>query len=154
MVVGSVASALHGEPRATLDVDLTLRMRSSDVQPLCEALAEEFFVDPAALRESVRTGIACNAIHRASRVKLDLFVRRNEGIYAEELRRAAHTPDGGSRLGGRSRSLRSCVEKLLRLRTPPDSPEPEIVHAVLVEAQRVTELVVQRRADLGAQLLA
>jgi hypothetical protein len=88
VVVGSVASALHGEPRATLDVDLTLRMRSSDVQPLCEALAEEFFVDPAALRESVRTGIACNAIHRASHVKLDLYVRRNEGIYAEELRRA------------------------------------------------------------------
>lgn len=88
VVVGSVASALHGEPRATLDVDLTLRMRSSDVQPLCEALAEEFFVDPAALRDSVRTGIACNAIHRASHVKLDLYVRRNEGIYAEELRRA------------------------------------------------------------------
>jgi len=68
VVVGSVASALHGEPRATLDVDLTLRMRSSDVNPLCEALAEEVFVDPAAMRESVRTGIACNAIHRASHV--------------------------------------------------------------------------------------
>jgi hypothetical protein len=88
VVVGSVASALHGEPRATLDVDWTLRLRSSDVQPLCEALAEEFFVDPAALRESVRTGIACNAIHRASHVKLDLYVRKNEGIHAAELRRA------------------------------------------------------------------
>jgi hypothetical protein len=88
VVVGSVASALHGEPRATLDVDLTLRLRSSDVQPLCSALAEEFFIDPAALRDSVRTGIACNAIHRATHVKLDLYVRANEGIHAAELRRA------------------------------------------------------------------
>jgi hypothetical protein len=88
VVVGSVASALHGEPRGTLDVDLTLRMRPSDVAPLCQALSEEFFIDPVALRESVRTGIACNAIHRATHVKLDLYVRRNEGIYAAELRRA------------------------------------------------------------------
>ena len=88
VVVGSVASSLHGEPRATLDVDLTLRMRAADVAPLCAALMEEFFIDPATLRESVKSGFPCNAIHRASHVKLDLYVRQNEGIYAEELRRA------------------------------------------------------------------
>ena len=88
VVVGSVASAIHGEPRATLDVDLTLRMGTADVGPLCTALGEDFFIDANALRESVRSGLPCNAIHRASHVKLDLYVRRNEGIHAEELRRA------------------------------------------------------------------
>lgn len=32
------------------------------------------------------------------------------------------------------------------------STQPELVHAFLVEAERVTELVVERRADLVAQL--
>ena len=57
-------------------------------EAFCAALEGEFFVDPEALREAVRTGFACNAIHRATHVKLDLYVRRNEGIDAEELRRA------------------------------------------------------------------
>ncbi len=99
VVVGSVASAFHGEPRATLDVDLTLRMRVGDVAALCAALAPEFHIDPAALKESVQTGLPSNAIHRATHVKLDLYVRPNEGIYAEELRRAQRvrlTGDEGS----------------------------------------------------------
>jgi hypothetical protein len=47
----------------------------------------------------VRTGFPCNAIHRAHHVKLDLYVRPNEGIFAEELRRARRlrlTRDAGS----------------------------------------------------------
>jgi hypothetical protein len=88
VVVGSVASAVHGEPRATLDVDITLRMGPGDVAALSSALAAEFHVDPAALKDSVRSGLPSNAIHRTTHVKLDLYVRRNEGIHAEELRRA------------------------------------------------------------------
>jgi hypothetical protein len=88
VIVGSVASTLHGEPRATLDVDMTVRMGPRDVEPLFRALEPEFHVDRAALAEAVRTGFPCNAVHRRSHVKLDLYVRRNEGIHAEELRRA------------------------------------------------------------------
>lgn len=88
VVVGSVASTVHGEPRGTLDVDFTVRMRSRDVAGLCSALAPEFHVDREAVAESVRTGLPCNAIHRATHVKLDLYVRPDEGIHAEELRRA------------------------------------------------------------------
>lgn len=99
VIVGSAASTLHGEPRATLDVDLTVRMRASDVGPLCDALEKEFHVDRQALLEGVRTGFPCNAIHRVHHVKLDIYVRRNEGIFAEELRRARRlrlTPRPGS----------------------------------------------------------
>jgi hypothetical protein len=99
VIVGSAASTLHGEPRATLDVDFTVRMRASDVGTLSDALEKDFFVDRKALLESVRTGFPCNAIHRVSHVKLDIYVRRNEGILAEELRRARRlrlTPAPGS----------------------------------------------------------
>jgi hypothetical protein len=99
VIVGSAASTLHGEPRATLDVDLTVRMRASDVGPLCDALEKEFHIDREAFLEGVRTGFPCNAIHRVHHVKLDLYVRRNEGSFAEELRRARRlrlTPHPGS----------------------------------------------------------
>ena len=99
VIVGSTASTLHGEPRTTLDVDLTVRMRTSDVEPLCRELEKEFYVDRKALLEGVRTGFPCNAIHRTHHVKLDIYVRRDEGIFAEERRRARRmrlTKDPGS----------------------------------------------------------
>ena len=34
VIVGSAASTVHGEPRASLDVDLTVRMQASDVNRL------------------------------------------------------------------------------------------------------------------------
>jgi hypothetical protein len=55
---------------------------------LCAALTPDFHVDPAAMRESVRTGLPSNAIHRATHVKLDPYVRKPEGIHALELERA------------------------------------------------------------------
>lgn len=88
VIVGSVASSVHGEPRATLAADMTLRMRLRDVPGICSALEGDFHIDPEALRDSVRTGFPCNAIHRTAHVKLDLYVRPNEGLDAEELRRA------------------------------------------------------------------
>jgi hypothetical protein len=99
VIVGSTASTLHGEPRTTLDVDLTVRLRASDVEPLCKELEKEFYVDRKALLESVRTGFPCNAIHRTHHVKLDIYVRRDKGIFAEERRRARRmrlTRDPGS----------------------------------------------------------
>ena len=88
VVVGSVASSVHGEPRGTLDVDIVVRLRASEVEALCTAFEGEFFVDRWGLRESVRTGFPSNLIHRVTHVKLDLYVRPDEGIYAEERRRA------------------------------------------------------------------
>lgn len=86
-IVGSVASAIHGEPRATLDVDITLRLRSAEVATLCAALGHDFYVDPEALKDSVRTGFPYNAIHRQTHVKLDLYVKADTGIQAQEWRR-------------------------------------------------------------------
>jgi hypothetical protein len=88
VIGGSVASALHGEPRGTLDVDLALRLRESQVDALHAALVPEFHVDRSALIDCVRTGLPCNAIHRKHHVKLDLYVRPDAGIHAEERRRA------------------------------------------------------------------
>lgn len=88
VVVGSVASSIHGEPRATLDIDITLLLESHEVPILARALGRDFHLDERSLREAARTGFPCNAIHRASTVKLDLYVVANEGLNAAEFERA------------------------------------------------------------------
>jgi hypothetical protein len=88
VVVGSVASSIHGEPRATLDIDITLLLEEREVPILAGALGRDFHIDERSLRESTRSGFPCNAVHRASSVKLDLYVVRNEGLHAAEFERA------------------------------------------------------------------
>jgi hypothetical protein len=88
VIVGSVASSIHGEPRATLDIDVTLHLRAGEIALVAGALGHHFHIEESALRDAVATGHPCNAIHRVSHVKLDLYVKASQGIHAEELRRA------------------------------------------------------------------
>jgi hypothetical protein len=50
---GSLASSLHGEPRATNDVDFAVRLEERHVAPLVERLGPDFAIDPDALRNLV-----------------------------------------------------------------------------------------------------
>lgn len=84
VIAGSIASTIHGEPRATLDVDVVILLRSSQTSDLCTTFERDFFVDRQGLREAVRTTM----IHRDQHVKVDLYPRPDSGINAEERRRA------------------------------------------------------------------
>jgi hypothetical protein len=88
VVVGSVASSVHGEPRATLDIDIVLLLEEREVPFLSRALSRDFHLDERSLLDSTRSRFPCNAIHRTSSVKLDLYVVRNEGLHAAEFERA------------------------------------------------------------------
>ena len=89
LIGGSVASTVHGEPRATADVDLAVHMDPSQVDGLASALAKTFFVDRGSIDAAVTRASSFNVVHQESFVKVDLFVRPREGIFAEEMRRAA-----------------------------------------------------------------
>lgn len=88
LVGGSVASTMHGEPRATLDVDFVVHLDPDRVTPLCDALEPDYYVDREAAVEAADSKRVFNAIHRPSMVKVDLHVRPREGHHAEEIRRA------------------------------------------------------------------
>jgi hypothetical protein len=47
LVGGSLATSLHGIPRATLDVDIVADLRMTHLDPFVAALREAFFVDHA-----------------------------------------------------------------------------------------------------------
>jgi hypothetical protein len=91
LVGGSMASSMLGEPRATVDVDLAVRLRAEQVESLVRALEPEFYVDALAVGEAVRRGSSFNAIHQRTVLKVDFFVLGSGGFDAmqEERRRPA-----------------------------------------------------------------
>jgi hypothetical protein len=78
MVGGSVASSIHGEPRATDDVDIVAGLSAEHVTPLLDRLKADFFVQGAAVREAVETHSSFNVIFLASMMKADMFVPRDD----------------------------------------------------------------------------
>ena len=87
LVGGSLASSLSGEPRSTLDVDIVVAMTTSDVARLAEALRGEFDVDDRAVARAVRERSSVNVFHRASAIKVDLFVMGGSPLDDEQMDR-------------------------------------------------------------------
>lgn len=87
LVGGSLASSLSGEPRSTLDVDIVVSMTTSDVGRVAEALAAEFDVNETAVLRAVRERSSVNIFHRASAIKVDLFVMGGSALDEEQMTR-------------------------------------------------------------------
>lgn len=87
LVGGSLASSLSGEPRSTLDVDVVLALTMSDVEQVVEALRGEFDVDDHAVVRAVRERSTVNIFHRASAIKVDLFVMGGSPLDDEQMNR-------------------------------------------------------------------
>jgi hypothetical protein len=87
LVGGSLASSLHGIPRATLDVDIVADLRMAHVKPLVAALENEFFIDADMVTEAVRRRATFNVLHLATMFKVDVFVVGDDDLLAAELSR-------------------------------------------------------------------
>ncbi len=94
LIGGSVASSLHGEPRATLDVDVVVHLEPERAEELVQALESEFYVDRESVREAARLERHFNAIYRKTYLKVDFYARPRSGFFAEEIRRAQPLPLG------------------------------------------------------------
>ncbi len=71
---GSLASAVHGVVRATMDVDLVAALQPEHVAPLVEQLGAAFYADEAMIREAIARRSSFNLIHLDSMFKVDVFV--------------------------------------------------------------------------------
>lgn len=96
VIGGSIASSVHGEPRATQDVDIVVDLRVRHVKPLAKALHRDYYVDAQAVHDAVKTTGSFNAIHFASAIKADFFVAGEDEFEAERLasRQRVETPGG------------------------------------------------------------
>ena len=80
LVGGSLASALYGEPRASIDADLVADLKTEHVASLARALASEFYAAQEAMLEAIRAQRSFNLIHLATSFKVDIFVRKKRAF--------------------------------------------------------------------------
>lgn len=85
VIGGSLASSVHGEPRATLDVDIVVALRARNVKPMAKALQRDYYVDAEAMSAAVTATSSFNAVHFSSSVKVDFFVAGEDPFERERL---------------------------------------------------------------------
>ena len=95
LVGGSLASSLHGIPRATQDVDMVAGIGLRHVDAFVSALSGAFYVDAEMIRDAIRRGASFNVIHLATMFKVDVFVLGRDELSREEMaRRQIHRVGG------------------------------------------------------------
>lgn len=88
MVAGSFASAAHGLPRATQDIDVVIDPTPDSLDRLVEALVPElYYVDNEGAQDAMRRRSMFNVIDHASGWKIDFIIRRNREFSREEFAR-------------------------------------------------------------------
>jgi len=86
-VTGSVASSIHGQPAASLDVDICLRLSAAQAGQLADKLPKNLYVNREGLIECAKNGGISNIIDGATGMKADLSVVPREPFFDEVLAR-------------------------------------------------------------------
>ena len=87
-VGGSVASSIHGVPRASIDANLIAELGAEHVAPLAARLSALFYLDEGRMRDAVERRLSFNVIHLASMFKVDVFVSKGRPFDIEASGRA------------------------------------------------------------------
>jgi hypothetical protein len=87
-VGGSLASSVHGVPRASIDADVVAALRLDHAAALVARLEADYYLDEGRVRAAVHARRSFNAIHLATMFKIDVFVLKGRPFDAEALRRA------------------------------------------------------------------
>ena len=77
LVSGSMASALYGVARSTLDADIVADIRQDQVSALVSALGKEFYADDQMIRDAIKHRGSFNLIHLTTMFKVDVFIRKD-----------------------------------------------------------------------------
>jgi hypothetical protein len=101
-VGGSVASSVHGLPRASIDVDVVADLDLPHIAPFVRRLEAAFYVEETRVRSAVELRRSFNLIHLETMLKVDVFVSKRRPWDREALARAR--PEALTE-GGANRSL-------------------------------------------------
>lgn len=87
LVGGSLASSIHGIPRATQDVDLVADLRLPHLAPFVAAMEQDSYCSDDAVRDAMRRRASFNVIHLATAMKVDIFMLRGDPLSRAEMDR-------------------------------------------------------------------
>jgi len=86
-VGGSLASSLHGIPRATHDVDMVAEISYDHIPDLIQSLESEFYIDMESIREAIQERNSFNIIHLPTMFKIDIFILKPDFASQQEMLR-------------------------------------------------------------------
>ncbi len=89
---GSLASSVHGMPRATLDIDIVADLREETIRPLLEILGNKYYADEESLLEAAKKMSSFNLVHLPTMIKIDIFLPGDDAFQKEALSRRRREP--------------------------------------------------------------
>lgn len=98
MIVGSLASSIHGISRATMDVDILADLNEQKIEGLARDLGPDLHADVEQMKDAFLAGRAFNVIHYASSYKFDIFPLAADPFSQSQFarRKSASLPQAGS----------------------------------------------------------
>jgi len=88
MLTGSFASAHHGAPRSTLDIDIVIAANPAQLRTFVQSLPSvEYYSDLDAALEAHKRQSLFNLIDLATGWKIDLIIRKSRAFSLEEFER-------------------------------------------------------------------
>jgi hypothetical protein len=96
MVTGSIASSLHGEPRATHDIDIVIALQLADASRFVQALTlPDFLLQEESVNQAIRRSSQFNLLDLTGGDKVDFWLLTSEAFdQARFARRTARTAFG------------------------------------------------------------
>lgn len=87
VIGGSLASAVHGVMRATMDTDIVADLHLEHAQPLANALSQSFYADVEMIKDAIEHHSSFNLIHLETMFKVDVFIPKEREFDQLQIRR-------------------------------------------------------------------
>lgn len=87
LIGGSLASAVYGIVRATMDADLVADIKPEQVSPLVASLESEFYIDAQMIMDAIQYSTSFNLIHLETMFKVDVFILRQRPFDINQMQR-------------------------------------------------------------------
>jgi hypothetical protein len=87
LVGGSLASAVHGVIRSTVDTDIVADIHPESVDELTKLLEGEFYIDPGMILDAIEHQGSFNIIHLETMFKVDVFILKQRPFDLTQMQR-------------------------------------------------------------------
>ncbi len=87
LIGGSLASAVYGVARSTLDADLVADLYPEHAEPLARALEGAFYVDVESIRDAIAQRRSFSVVHLETIFRVDIFVPQERAFDRIQLER-------------------------------------------------------------------
>ena len=87
LIGGSLASAVHGVVRATMDADIVADLKPEDADRLEKLLLGKFYIDSQMIVDAIRYRSSFNLIHLETMFKVDIFIAKQRPFDCNQLQR-------------------------------------------------------------------